>query len=187
MSSRQDAVDARSRNPDSPCNLGRPYSLLTQPLDHSSLRLRRGLSAPVFPRGKRAGADEVRLPTSNEAEPVLVVEDDPEVRANTAEMLRQLSYAVLEAPDGPAALCVLEAEPNIRLLFTDVGLLGGVSSRQLADHARRVRPDLKMLYCTGYARNAIVHHGRVDPGVELLAKPFTLPMLAKKIRLVLKD
>jgi CheY-like chemotaxis protein len=117
---------------------------------------------------------------------LLVVEDDDDVRAYTVEMLRQLSYAVIEAADGRAALRLLDAEPDIRLLFTDVGLPGGFNGRQLAHEARRRRPDLKVLYAAGYARNAIIHHGRVDPGVELLAKPFTQAALATKIRQVLQ-
>jgi CheY-like chemotaxis protein len=77
---------------------------------------------------------------------------------------------------------VLEREPSVQLLFTDVGLPGGMDGRQLAETALRRRPGLKVLFTTGYARNAIVHHGRLDPGVELLSKPFTFAMLATRIR-----
>jgi CheY-like chemotaxis protein len=92
---------------------------------------------------------------------------------------------VLEAADGAAGLRLLDAEPAIALLFSDVGLPGGMNGRQLADRARQRRPDLKVLYATGYARNAIVHQGRLDPGVQLIAKPFTYAALARKIREVL--
>ena len=131
------------------------------------------------------GAEERRVPGATEGETVLVVEDDPHVRASTVEMVRALGYIVLEAADGRAALRLLDAEPGVRLLFTDVGLPDGMNGRQLADEACRRRPQLKVLYATGYARNAIVHQDRLDPGVELLAKPFTYAGLAKKIRQIL--
>ena len=102
-------------------------------------------------------------------------------------MLRELNYRVLEAPDGQAALLSLDANREIALLFTDVGLPGGMNGRQLADEARRRRPDLKILFTSGYARDAIVHHGRLDPGVELLVKPFTFASLAAKIRRILDE
>ena len=100
-------------------------------------------------------------------------------------MLRDLGYRVLTAADAASALDVLEREPEVDLLFTDVGLPNGVNGRQLADAGARRRPRLKVLFTTGYARNAIVHHGRLDPGVELIVKPFTQSDLAAKIRQVL--
>ena len=125
------------------------------------------------------------LPIASEEEMILVVEDDEDVRANTTTMLRELGYQVLEASDGPSALQILEGGLGIDLLFTDVGLPGGVNGRQLADRARLKRPGLKVLFTSGYARNAIVHQGRLDPGVELLSKPFTLRQLATKVRQML--
>src|SRR6202008_3405902 len=104
---------------------------------------------------------------------VLLVEDDEDVRQYSADILRETGYRVVEAADGATALKALADEPGIRLLFTDVGLPGGLNGRQLADEARRRRPDLKVLFTTGYARKAIVHQGRLDPGVELLNKPFS--------------
>jgi CheY-like chemotaxis protein len=130
-------------------------------------------------------AEAAPLPASVPGETVLVVEDDPDVRAYGADILRGLGYRVIEAPSGPAALRVVEEEPELRLLFTDVGLPGGYNGRQLADEARRRRPDLKVLFTTGYARNAIVHQGRLDPGVALIAKPFTAASLGAKVRQVL--
>jgi CheY-like chemotaxis protein len=112
---------------------------------------------------------------------VLVVEDDAGVREHSADILRELGYPVLEASDGAQALGILEAHPDIVLLFTDVGLPGGMNGRQLADEAQRRRPDLKVLYTTGYARNAIVHDGRLDPGVLLITKPFTYAELAASV------
>jgi CheY-like chemotaxis protein len=93
-----------------------------------------------------------------------------------------LGYQVISAADGRAALQVLGAHPELRLLFTDVGLPGGMNGRQLADEAIRRQPGIKILFTTGYARNAIVHHGRLDPGVEVIFKPFTYSDLAAKLR-----
>ena len=101
------------------------------------------------------------------------------------EMLSELGYRVLGAPDARSALQGLDREPAIDLLFTDVGLPNGVNGRQLADEARRMRPSIRVLFTTGYARNAIVHHGRLDRGVELLPKPYTQPDLARRVREVL--
>jgi CheY-like chemotaxis protein len=92
---------------------------------------------------------------------------------------------VLDARDGPHALRILDAHRSIALLLTDVGLPGGMNGRQLADEARRRRADLKVLFTSGYARNAIVHHGRLDPGVGLIMKPFAFAELAIKVRQVL--
>jgi len=118
---------------------------------------------------------------------ILVVEDADDVRANSVEALSELGYGVFAATDGAAALRILAAEPRVRLLFTDVGLPGGMNGRELATEARRMRPHLLVLFTTGHARNAIVHHGRLDPGVELIAKPFTFTALASKVRHVLGD
>jgi PAS domain S-box-containing protein len=115
-------------------------------------------------------------------ETILVVEDDPDVRASTVEMLEDLGYRVLAAANGAAALELLAAHPEIRLLFTDVGLPGGMNGRQLADAARAQRGKLKILFTSGYARNAIVHDGRLDAGVELISKPFAQAVLAARIR-----
>jgi signal transduction histidine kinase len=128
-----------------------------------------------------------KLPSGSKDEVVLVVEDEEDVRGFTVDMLRELGYGVMEAEDGRAALRLLETTPTVRLLFTDVGLPGGLNGRQLADAARRLRPNLRVLYTTGYARNAIVHHGRLDPGVALIAKPFTFMALATKVRSLFDD
>jgi PAS domain S-box-containing protein len=131
-----------------------------------------------------AGEDQT-VPMARRGETVLVVEDDDDVRAHTVDILRELGYRVVAAPDGPSALRALEANSEVRLLFTDVGLPGGLSGRQLADEARLRYPKLRVLFTTGYARNAIVHHGRLDPGVDVVMKPFTYAGLAAKIRMVL--
>jgi CheY-like chemotaxis protein len=116
---------------------------------------------------------------------ILVVEDDLDVRTYSTETLRDLGYSVIEAGNGAAGLKLLDANPQVRMLFTDVGLPGGMNGRQLADEARRRRPDLKVLFTTGYARNAIVHDGRLDPGVSLITKPFTPAALSSRVRDIL--
>ncbi len=115
-------------------------------------------------------------------ETILLVEDDDDVRAFAADLLRDLGYRVLAAATGPEGLRLLDQHPEVRLLFTDVALPGGMTGRQLAEEAERRHPGLKVLYTTGYARNAIVHQGRLDPGVELIVKPFSSAALAGKIR-----
>jgi signal transduction histidine kinase len=117
---------------------------------------------------------------------ILVVEDEESVRASSVEMLRELGYRILEAGDGKTALEILDAHDDVQLLFTDVVLAGSINGRQLADESRKRRPAIKVLYTTGYARNAIVHHGRLDPGVDLISKPFSYSALAVKLREVLQ-
>jgi PAS domain S-box-containing protein len=118
-------------------------------------------------------------------EVILVCEDDEDVRAYSAEVLRELGYRVLEASDGAAALAVLKSHEAVDLLFTDVVLPGGLSGADLAKAASEIKPGLRTLFTTGYARNAIVHHGRLDPGVELLTKPFSYADLASRVRDIL--
>ena len=119
------------------------------------------------------------------SETILVVEDEADVRAYLVETLRDLNYRVREAADGAAALTLLEAEPfRIDLLLTDI-VMPGMNGRQLADALQRRQPELKVLFITGYSRNAIVHQGRLDAGVSLLQKPLTQAMLASKIREIL--
>ena len=107
------------------------------------------------------------------------------MRAYTVETLRELGYRVVQASNGAAALEFLDRGDEVDLLFTDVVMPGGLNGRQLATEAEQRRPHLKVLFTTGYTRNAIVHHGRLDPGVQLISKPFTLQELGKKIREVL--
>ena len=125
------------------------------------------------------------LPLGRSEEVVLVVEDDPDVRDYTVEMVSELGYSVLSAGDGASALRLLDSHREVALLFTDVGLPGGMNGRQLAEQSQRRRPRHKVLYTTGNARNAIVHQGRLDPGIEIIFKPFTYSDLAAKIRQVL--
>jgi signal transduction histidine kinase/CheY-like chemotaxis protein len=115
---------------------------------------------------------------------VLVVEDDDSVRALTVEMVRDLGYRVVAAESGVAALRALDGESEVALLLTDV-VMPDMNGRKLADAALARRPALKVLFTTGYTRNAIVHNGVLDPGVHLIAKPFTVESLAAKIHEVL--
>jgi signal transduction histidine kinase len=119
-------------------------------------------------------------------ETVLIVEDDPLVRELAVSLFRDLGYTAIEAAEATAALAILESSKHIDLLFTDVGL-PKINGRQLAEEARKRRPELRVLFTTGYARNAIVHHGRLDPGVELITKPYSYEMLAEKVRSILDD
>ena len=132
-----------------------------------------------------AGLEEPLNPEAEQEETILVVEDDDDVRAYSVDILRELGYRVLEAQDGPAALRLLDRQPRVDLLFTDVVLPGGMTGAQVATQARALRPSLKVLFTTGYARNAIIHHGRLDKGVQLIVKPFSFTGLATKIRDVL--
>jgi CheY-like chemotaxis protein len=111
--------------------------------------------------------------------------DDPATRQVVRTVLEADEYQVVEAADGAAALRALDAGGAVDLLFTDVVLPNGMSGAQLAARAKARWPTLRVLFTTGYARNAIVHHGRLDPGVELLTKPFTFAALASKVREVL--
>jgi PAS domain S-box-containing protein len=144
------------------------------------------LYLPRLSRPMQEQEDEpfILAPTGGKHEVVLVVEDDDDVRLFTTESLRELGFTVLQAHDAPSALKLLELRPEVQLMFTDVGL-PGMNGAQLVEAARALRPDIKVLFTTGYARNAIVHQGRLDPGVELITKPFTRIQLASRIRDVL--
>jgi CheY-like chemotaxis protein len=116
---------------------------------------------------------------------VLVVEDELPIRMVIADVLSDLGYTVLEAGDGGSALKILEAGTLIDLLITDVGLPGGTNGRQLADTARQRRPDLKVLFITGYAESAAVRNGLIEEGMQVMTKPFALEALAAKIQGIL--
>lgn len=115
-------------------------------------------------------------------ETVLVVDDEPTVRMLVTEVLTDLGYTALEAADGSAGLAIINSDARIDLLVTDVGLPGGMNGRQVADAARNIRPDLKVLFITGYAENAVLSHGHLDPGMHVLTKPFAMDVLATRIR-----
>ena len=120
-------------------------------------------------------------------ETVLVVDDEAFVRILITEVLAESHYNVLEAGDGASALKILESDKRIDLLVTDVGLPGGMNGRQVADAARVLRKDLKVLFITGYAENAVVGNGQLAPGMQILAKPFAMTSLANKVREMLES
>jgi CheY-like chemotaxis protein len=134
------------------------------------------------PRGAIAMPDGV--PQGRAEELILVVEDEALVRRMSVDTLTELGYSVIEAADGHEALEQLGRNPKVSLLFTDI-VMPGMTGRVLADRALADKPSLKILYTTGYTRNAIVHNGVVDYGVAFLQKPFTVGALARKVREVL--
>lgn len=130
-------------------------------------------------------ATDAGAPPTGGTETILLCEDDDDVRAYSIEVLRDLGYHVIPASEAAMALAALDATGPVDLLFTDVVLPGGMTGADLARAARLRQPGLKTLFTTGYARNAIVHHGRLDAGVDLLPKPFSYADLAAKVREVL--
>ena len=125
------------------------------------------------------------LALGDDREVILLVEDEPGVRQFSGDALRELGYSVLEADGGFAALQLLKQHPEIVLMFTDV-VMPEMNGAKLAEAAKALRPDLKILFTTGYTRNAVVHNGKLDAGVELIGKPFSLEALATKVRAVLE-
>ena len=115
---------------------------------------------------------------------VLVVEDDERVRIGTVASLRDLGYRVVHAGSSDEAMAKLDANPSVALMFTDV-IMAGTNGRRLAERARETRPQLKILFTTGFTKNAVVHNGVLDQGVDFIAKPFTIDQLAAKLREVL--
>lgn len=123
-----------------------------------------------------------QAPRAQAGETVMVVDDEPTVRMLVAEILHELGYQCIEASDGVAGLKLLQSGARIDLLVTDVGLPGGMNGRQMADAARIDRPDLKVLFITGYAENAVVGNGHLDPGMHVMTKPFAMEALGSRIR-----
>jgi CheY-like chemotaxis protein len=169
------------------------YGFVQQSGGHIDLRSEVGQGTTVtiyLPRhlGAVDGAAEVDtvvgLPLKGSAV-VLVVEDELPIRMVIADVLSDLGYTVLEASDGRSGLKILEAGTLIDLLITDVGLPGGTNGRQLADAARQRRPDLKVLFITGYAESAAVRNGLMEQGMQVMTKPFALEALAAKIQGIL--
>lgn len=115
-------------------------------------------------------------------ETILVVDDEPLVRMLAVEELQDLGYSVIEAEDGASALRILNSSRDISLLITDVGLPGGMNGRQLADAARVGRPELEVLFITGYAENAVLNHGHLDHGMHVMTKPFQLDVFAQRVK-----
>jgi PAS domain S-box-containing protein len=144
-----------------------------------------------FPRSQAKDAkiliDSVDKKIVGGTDMILVVEDDDLVRDYVIKQLRGLGYRTFEAPNGSEALVLLDQNPEISLLFTDVVMPGGMGGRELADAARALRPDLKVIFTSGYTENSVIHNGRLDAGVDLLSKPYRRDQLAAKVRKVLDD
>jgi PAS domain S-box-containing protein len=128
-----------------------------------------------------AAPTEAALPLAS-GETVLVVDDEDAVRMLVTDLLADIGCQYLEAADGPAGLAILDSPARIDLLITDVGLPKGMNGRQLADAARQKRPDLKILFITGYAENAVIGNGHLDPGMHILTKPFPMEVMSARIR-----
>ena len=143
---------------------------------------RHGVAVAESPAGDAPAA---AIPRAEPGQTVLVVDDEPTIRMLVTEVLEELGYVAIEAADGAAALAVLRSDIRIDLLVTDVGLPGGVNGRQVADGARAVRPELKVLFMTGYAENAVLSHGHLAPGMHVLTKPFAIDALASRIKLLI--
>ncbi|MGN7293034.1 PAS domain S-box protein [Rhizobium sp. SAFR-030] len=126
-------------------------------------------------------------PVEGGHETILVAEDDEGVRSTVVEMLQELGYRVLKAPEASAALTIVESGIPIDMLFTDVVMPGPLKSADLARKAKERLPNIAVLFTSGYTENSIVHGGRLDPGVQLLSKPYTREALARKIRHVLNN
>jgi CheY-like chemotaxis protein len=142
----------------------------------------------LFPIAQGEQPDETdRVPEApaSGSETILVVEDDETVRVYAEEALRELGYTVLVAANGASALMTIASNPAVDLLFTDVVLPGGMTGRQLATMAKAGRPGLRVLFTSGYARNALETNRRLDPDVDLLGKPYTFSELALRIRAAL--
>jgi CheY-like chemotaxis protein len=176
--------------------LSQVYGFVRQSKGHARIYSEPGQGTSVklyLPRfygeGEAAGSpQDVRrtavLPLGCRREIVLVVEDEEALRLLSVEALRELGYSVRHAESGAAALRILDSEPDIALLFTDI-VMPDMNGRRLAEEAIRRLPELKVLYTTGFTRNAVVHNGVLDPGTHFLPKPFTLQQLASKVRGVL--
>ena len=144
-----------------------------------SIYLPRHHQAPV----DTATAQAARLPRSTpQGLTILVVEDEPSIRELVCELLEDSGYVVLNAGDGRAGLHILQSDATIDLLITDVGLPGAMNGRQMADRARITRPDLSILFMTGYAENSVVGNGHLEPGMHVLTKPFSMNTLQHRIR-----
>ena len=125
-------------------------------------------------------------PTGNR-ELLLVVEDDPALRALVVQLLHRLGYRTVAAGDAASALRLLAAEPEVALLLADMVLPGGKNGAELSREAKVLKPGLPVLFMSGYTENAVIHNGRLDPGVRLLEKPFTTSKLAEAVRAALSE
>jgi PAS domain S-box-containing protein len=170
--------------------LSQVYGFVKQSGGHVKIYSEVGQGSSIrmyFPRycgAARPADSEVQdiFPEGDKVETILVVEDDADLRAYVSDVLRDLNYRVFSASSAQAALTILlQEEPKVDLVLTDV-VMPGINGRELARRAQEIRPGLKILYMTGYSRNAVVHQGRLDEGVELLEKPISQAKLALRVR-----
>jgi two-component system NtrC family sensor kinase len=174
--------------------LSQVYGFVKQSGGHLRIYSETGEGTTVKLYFPRLTSETIPAWTAEEAKPaapadgtetVLIVEDDAQVNKLAVEALQERGYRVLSASDGASALRMIETAPHIDLLLTDVVLPGGMNGRELTDAVLRQRAGIKVLYMTGYTRNAIIHHGRLDPDIDLLTKPFTADALTRKVRRIL--
>ncbi len=170
--------------------LAQVYGFIKQSGGHASVYSEPGEGTTVrlyLPRVRVAPDSETTPPTApprralGAGQRILLVEDEPGVRRFSAEILSEAGFRVVTAASGAEALSLLTQNPDVQMLFTDVVLAGGMNGRELAEAVRAQYPAVIVLYTTGYARNAIIHHGRLDEGVNFLGKPFTASALANKV------
>ena len=137
---------------------------------------------------KEEGLEQVpiEIPRTETGETVLVVDDEPTIRMLIADTLAELGYRAIEAADAASGLKVLESDANIDLLITDIGLPGGMSGQEMAVAARASRPNLKILFITGFAQNAAITAGHLEPGTQVMSKPFSMDKLAARIRSIIQ-
>jgi PAS domain S-box-containing protein len=170
--------------------LSQVYGFCRQSGGHAQIESQPGRGTTVrilLPRQATLSDDlarpaEIQFASSDGRESILLVEDDDGVRAYATEALRELGYRVAEAPSGKAALSILDRTPPVDLLLTDVVMPGELNGRELAEEAVKRRPGLRVLYMTGYSRDALSRDGRLSSGVHVLRKPFSLEELAAKVR-----
>jgi CheY-like chemotaxis protein len=166
------------------------YGFVRQSGGHVKIDSRLGVGTTVklfLPRARlpAAESDEAGMPTEpiqHRGEHILVVEDDVLVRAYVATQLTKLGYKVTTAANGKDAIALLSGDGSYDLLFTDIVMPGSLTGRDVAEKATELHPNIRVLFTSGYTQNAVMHHGRLDPGVQLLSKPYRLHQLAAKIR-----
>lgn len=156
--------------------------------------LGKGTMVCIYLPRHSGGARDDTVPAQAEDRPmveggetVLLVDDEPLVRMIAAEALAELGYCVIEAGEAATAITILGSDRTIDLLITDVGLPGGTNGRQVADAARVTRPKLKVLFITGYAENAVLNHGHLDRGMQIMTKPFQIDDFARKVKDLISD
>jgi signal transduction histidine kinase/CheY-like chemotaxis protein len=171
--------------------LSQVYGFMKQSEGHVKIYSETGEGTTIKLYLPRRDGDEIEISTDESeasdrgrGETILVVEDDDGVRQYAAEILRDLNYQVIEAKDSASALRLLDADKKFDLMLTDV-VLPGKNGRELANEVEKRRPETKIIFMTGYSRNAIVHHGRLDAGIALIPKPLVERVMARKIRQVL--